>query len=62
MDLWIHVTIGPAVLHSDHAKILLERLGTDTFPASYLAKLEQRLVSDALRALGLPENDSKPEK
>ena len=54
--LWVHMTVGSIVFHADHIEVILDHLGTDTLPASYLAKLEQRLVADALRALGLPEN------
>ena len=52
--LWANLLIGPAVFHADHCELILERLGSSTFPDDYLAKLEQRLAGDALRALGLP--------
>jgi hypothetical protein len=52
--LWANLLIGPAVFHTDHVELILERLGTTSLPDEYLAKLERRLTDDALRALGLP--------
>lgn len=49
--VWVFMLIGPPVHHADHG---LERLGSDTFPREYLARLERRVVHDAIRALGLP--------
>ena len=57
IDLWIHLTIGPIVFHADHIEIILERLGAEVFPESYLSELEQRILSNALRSLGLPDDD-----
>jgi len=59
--LWVHLTIGSCAFHADHIEVILERLGTDTFTASYLAKLERRVTTDALRALGLPEGENTRE-
>jgi len=54
VSLWTHMLFGPVVFHADHCEILLDRLGTQTFPQDYLARLERRLTDDAIRALGLP--------
>lgn len=54
VNLWVHLLFGPAVFHADHCELILERLNSPVFPEAYLAKLEQRLVEDAARALGLP--------
>ena len=54
--VWVHLLIGSVVFHADHADLILERLGTATFPDEYLARLERRLVEDATRALGLEPN------
>jgi TetR/AcrR family transcriptional regulator, regulator of cefoperazone and chloramphenicol sensitivity len=53
-NVWWHMAIGSVVFHADHSEIVLERLGSEMYPADYLANLEQRIVGDALRALGLP--------
>lgn len=55
--LCVHVMVGSIVFHADHVEIILDRLGSDFFPADYLARLEQRLAADALRALGLPDGE-----
>jgi AcrR family transcriptional regulator len=54
--LWAYLLIGAVVFHADHAEMILDRLGSRTFPPDYLARLEQRLIEDAARALGLPAN------
>lgn len=54
IHLWAYSLIGPVVFHADHCEMILDSLGTKTFPADYLMKLERRLVEDATRALGLP--------
>lgn len=59
--LWVHMMVGSIVFHADHVEIILDHLGSDAFPADYLAKLEQRLAADALRALGLPDGDTASE-
>ncbi|MBN1491553.1 MAG: TetR/AcrR family transcriptional regulator [Phycisphaerae bacterium] len=52
--LWVHMVIGPIVFHADHRETVLDRFDLDSFPADYLAMLEHRLATDAIRALGLP--------
>lgn len=60
--LWIYLLFGPAVFHTDHGELILERLGLTAFPETYLALLERRLVDDAIRALGLPLDATQPRK
>lgn len=56
--VWVFMLIGPPVHHADHGQLILERLGSDTFPREYLARLERRVADDAIRALGLPVDNS----
>lgn len=54
IHVWIYMIIGPVIFHADHLGIVLDRLGSDALPREYLATLEERLVDQALHALGLP--------
>lgn len=54
IHLWMYLLIGAVVFHVDHNEMILDRLGSKIFPKEYLARLERRLVEDAIRALGLP--------
>jgi AcrR family transcriptional regulator len=56
LNLLIYMFVGPIVFHSDHNEIVHDRLApdSDVIPANYLARLEERMVADTLRALGLP--------
>ncbi len=54
IHLWAYLLIGVVVFHADHQEMIVDCLGSKQFPPDYLAKLEQRLVEDATRALGLP--------
>ncbi|MCK5802727.1 MAG: TetR/AcrR family transcriptional regulator [Lentisphaeria bacterium] len=49
----LHLT-SSLILHADYGDIILERLGTTSFPDGYFASLERRIVRDSLWALGLP--------
>ena len=58
IHIWVYTAIGPIIFHADHGELVLDRLGKDTFPEEYLARLDRRLADDALRALGLPVDSS----
>ncbi len=51
--LWINMVIGPMVFHSDHREIVMDLLGSDGYPETYLESLEWRITRDAAWAIGV---------